>query len=67
MEMNCMQCQGPLHIRESLFVQKAGDWRQPYLDFQLHRLLLSISFDAMKFKKDHRCCLMKAVFIHKGL
>lgn len=48
MQMTYMMFQEPLDIEESLFVQEAQDWRQPYLDFLLHRLLPSNRSDEMR-------------------
>lgn len=31
LQFACLRCQEPLDTRESLFMQSARDWRQPYL------------------------------------
>lgn len=44
----CMKCQEFLDVNESLFIEEAGDWKQPYLDFLQHKLLPSNRNDAIK-------------------
>lgn len=69
--MACAQCQEPLDIGESLYVQEYGDWRQPYLDFLRHWLLSSNSSYATKIKKKSSKSLWRSfipkVFIQKNL
>lgn len=47
----CTKCQECLDIKEALFIEEAGDWRQPYLDFLEQKLLPSNRNDAMKIQK----------------
>lgn len=46
------QFQDPLKVEEFLFIKNAKDWRQPYSDFLLYRLLSSNRSDAKKIKED---------------
>lgn len=45
------KCQDFLDVKESLLVEEAGDWRQPYLDFLQHKLLPLKRADALKVQK----------------
>lgn len=36
------QCHELLDVKESLFIQEAWDWRQPYLEFLLHKIALML-------------------------
>lgn len=38
-------------VEESLFIEEAGDWRQPYLDFYQHKMLSPNRTDALKIKR----------------
>lgn len=50
LQSTCPRCQEPPDIRESLFMQSAGDWIQPYMDFLVHLTLPNNRFDAMNIK-----------------
>lgn len=50
-QQNCPKCQEMIDVTEALFIQEVGDWRQPYLDYLQHRLLLSNHTDAAKIQK----------------
>lgn len=39
------------NVSEALFIQEAGDWRQPYLDYLQHKLLPLNRADAVKIQK----------------
>lgn len=50
-QRNCPKCQESVDISEALFIQEAGDWRQPYLDYLQHRFSLLIALVLPKFGK----------------
>lgn len=47
----CEGAREPLDMGESVFVQEAGDWRQPYLEFFQHCVLPTNRFSAMKIQR----------------
>lgn len=60
MQKACTQCQEPLEVEESFFIQEGGDWRQPYLDLLLHRLLCRA--DAIKIKRKSSMFFVEVLF-----
>lgn len=64
----CTKCQECLDVQEALFLEEAGDWRQPYLDFLEHKLLPSNRNDALKVqKKSTRFFVEDGLLFRRGL
>lgn len=43
------RCQEPLDTKESLFIQSAGDWREPYLDISYTGYYYTIALKSSRF------------------
>lgn len=68
LQKKCLKCQEFLDVKESLFVEEVGDWRQPYLDFFQRKLLPLTRTDALKVqRKSTRFFIEDGLLFRKGI